>query len=186
MDKIKKVSSYLTIVFKFIFFIIPLSSVLQWWFLNWNFYRENIFPALELSRIINPNHLHLPNEYSLLSIAIGSLGSLIGVFPIVIIFKILIKLFKNYKQFIIFSYENSQKYKQIGWLLIWDALLAKPIGGMLITLGGSLSNPPGHRSIALTVGIPHLESLFFGIIIIFISWIMIEGSRLQEEQKFTV
>ena len=57
---------------------------------------------------------------------------------------------------------------------------------MLIILMATLSNPPGHRYISLNFGTPNLEVLFWGMLVIVISWIMAEGYKLQKDQDLTI
>ena len=53
-------------------------------------------------------------------------------------------------------------------------------------LMATLSNPPGHRYISLNFGTPNLEVLFWGMLVIVISWIMAEGYKLQKDQDLTI
>lgn len=188
MDKIKHLSRFLVVSSWFVIFFLIAGSFAQWFLLNWGYYQKNIFPTLEVFRVMTNHNCSalLPTEFSFLSMTIGSLGSLIGCLPIVFIFLTLIKIFKNYSKAIIFSFENSKQYKKIGYLFLLHALLASPLEVAVVTLAGSLSNSPGHRFIAVSLGSANAASLLIGAIMILISWIMIQGSVLQEEQKFTI
>ncbi len=56
----------------------------------------------------------------------------------------------------------------------------------LISLCLSMANPPGHRVIALTFDAVSIAILITGSIVILISWIMLEGAKLEEEQAHTI
>ncbi len=86
----------------------------------------------------------------------------------------------------IFSTTNAILYKKLGWLFFWDALLIHSLSHTLMVLAVTLTNPPGHRWISVQFGTPNLEALFCGVLLIVISWVMHEASKLHDEQKFTI
>jgi hypothetical protein len=57
---------------------------------------------------------------------------------------------------------------------------------MLKILAVTLTYPTGPRTIVIGFGTPTFESLFCGILVIVISWVMVEGYKLQEDQKFII
>ncbi len=117
---------------------------------------------------------------------IGILTSLVCNLPIWLGLFLLRTVFKSYKHGHIFIFENAKAYQKLGWLFFLNALLFKPLSEMGMILVATLSNPPGHRCITLNFGTPNLESIFCGVILIIISWVMIEGHRLQSEQELTI
>ncbi len=82
--------------------------------------------------------------------------------------------------------QNAQCYYQIGKLLFFDALLAKPISGGLWIGAITLSNPIGHRYISISIGTPNVMALLMGLLVVFISLVMIEGSKIQDEQQLII
>lgn len=47
-------------------------------------------------------------------------------------------------------------------------------------------NPPGHRYLSISFGTPNLSSLFYGVLVIVVSWVMREASELHDEHTFTI
>ncbi len=81
---------------------------------------------------------------------------------------------------------NAQCYYQIGKLLFFDALLAQPISGCLWVMAVTLSNPVGSRYFCIYLGTPNIMALLMGLLVILISWVMIEGSKIHDEQQLTI
>lgn len=121
-----------------------------------------------------------------LSKIIGFCGQTLGSLPFFISLFILKRIFRNYQKGDIFITKNAHYYKYLGCLFFLDALLVKPINEMMLVISATFSNPPGHRYMSLSFGIPHMEALFCGILVLVISWVMKEDSFLQEEQIFTI
>jgi hypothetical protein len=110
----------------------------------------------------------------------------ISLLPIFLSFFVFKAIFKNYRKGDFFTAINAGYYRYLGWLFFLEALLAKPLSDGLMMVTVTLSNPSGHRHLALSWGIPSLEVLFCGTLLIVISWVMLEASKLQDEQKLTV
>lgn len=117
---------------------------------------------------------------------IGFIASLISLIPVYISLFALKSIFNNYKIGAIFTNINACQYRLIGSLFFLNALLIKPLSDMLMVVSVTLLNPPGHRYITLGFGTPNLENLFYGLILMVISWIMLEATKLREDQEFTI
>ena len=117
---------------------------------------------------------------------IGFIGTLIGLLPLFLALIVLIPIFKNYSSGNIFSLKNARHYQQLGYIFIFDSLLAKPISQAVLTIAATLSNPPGQRQMMVSIGMINLESLFCGAIIIVIARVMYLGNKLQEEQRLVI
>jgi hypothetical protein len=189
MHHIQKVSTYFIWLFNLLLIVIPVLALSYWVLLDWEPFRyltlQGLFsdnPIITPEGPVKLSHLKLTP----LSLSIGILGSLLYSLPIFLGVLVLKHLFQNYKKGVIFSPKNVKNYKYLGWILFLDALFVKPIGNMLLILAATLSNAPGHRYISISFGTPSLESIFYGLLIIVISWIMAEGYKLQEEQNLTI
>ena len=73
---------------------------------------------------------------------IGFIGTLIGLLPLFLALMVLIPVFKNYSVGNIFSLTNARHYQQLGYIFIFDSLLAKPLCQALLTIAATFSNPP--------------------------------------------
>lgn len=97
----------------------------------------------------------------------------------------LIKLFGLYQQGSIFSVNHINQLRNIGTcLLVWPVFdLLYPI---LLTLFFRLSGLSDSLPLVLSIGSDQLLKLLIGLIIFVMSWIMIEGQRLKQEQELTI
>ncbi len=50
----------------------------------------------------------------------------------------------------------------------------------------TMLNPPGHRILGLSFGSNDIKYLFYGTLILVISWVMYEASKIENEHKFTI
>ena len=95
------------------------------------------------------------------------------------------QLFKLYENGIVFSTENVSCFRRLGYTLIaW--VFANFIFVPLISVVISINNPPGARQLTVGFGSSDLATLIIGAIVILVSWVMHEASRLEQEQAFTV
>ena len=188
MQQIQKVSSYLIWALNALLLTIPLLLLAQFTLIQWAPVKDLVEKGFILKPIETPEGLvsFINLTFTPLSWSIGFVGAILGVTPFFLGLLILKHLFQNYRKGHIFSSENVQKYKYLGWLCFLDGLLVKPISDMLMILMATLSNPPGHRYISLNFGTPNLEVLFWGMLVIVISWIMAEGYKLQKDQDLTI
>ena len=185
MAKIQRVSSYLVIVFNvlMVWFILP--PIIIWGFPDTavaQFFWEGSGPVQTPEGWVYLNQV----KWTALSSGIGLAGSLFSVIPVLWGLIVLKSIFRNYKQGAIFTTVNARHYRTLGWLFFMDALLIEPVSSMIEVLSITLSNPPGQRYISLNFGTPGLENLFYGLLILVISWVMLEASKLQEDQQLTI
>lgn len=192
MGKIQRVSSLLLIVLNVLLVVIPLGVIIQRLFLT----------PTDLKELVANGHWWMTTGYMVdtpegnvdlstldwtaLSRILYLAAGIVEVLPLFLSLFVLKALFKNYRKGEIFSKGNAVFYKYLGWLFFFDALLAKPLSGTLSVLLGTLQNPPGHRYITIMFNQFNLEALFCGMILIVISWVMLEASKLHDEQQFTV
>jgi hypothetical protein len=104
---------------------------------------------------------------------------------LMLIFYFLVCLFKLYERGDIFTLQSVRYIKKIGY-----TILISQIAGLFyhaaISLALTFNNPVGQRVISLGASQNNAYVIVIAIMIIFISWIMVEGCKLQEEQKYIV
>lgn len=191
MKKIQKISSYIIKIFDILLIIIPLTLAIQWVFITT---KTAGAPAIINSLGFFEKMILTPEGYVNLSDVkwtlplrlLGFISEIIGLLPFLISLVILKSIFKKYKKREVFSTSNAEKYKKLGWLALLEALIIKPLSNTFLIVAVTLSNPPGHRYITINFGTPNLKVLFLGVLIIIISWVMLEASKIHNEQKFTI
>ncbi|MDP1724059.1 MAG: DUF2975 domain-containing protein [Alphaproteobacteria bacterium] len=188
MKQIQKVSSYLLFIFNVLIIAYPLFIIIQWIFIDSDIIKNLLAQGLLHHPVETPEgsiYLSAVN-WTFTSKIIGFASQILCTLPLFLSFFVLKAIFRNYQKGEVFNTINANHYKYLGWLMFFDALLAKPLSETLMMLGVTFSNPAGHRYITLTFGTPNIEVLFSGILVIVISWVMVEASKLHNEQQFTI
>lgn len=188
MSKIQKVSRYLLVVFNALLILIPLCVIVQWLFIETGPIKNLIKQEFLQPPVSTPEgYVNLSSvQWSILAKIIGFVAQSVKFIPLCISLFILRSIFLNYQKGEIFNTMNACRYGYLGWLFFLDALIIQPLSNLLMVLAVTLPNPPGHRYITIGFGTPNVEALFCGVLVVVISWIMLEASKLQEEQKFTI
>ncbi len=188
MDKIQRVSRYFVVVFNVLLIFLPMFVIIQWLFIDTGTIKNLLDQGFLQKPISTPEgYVNLSTiQWSFLAKFTGLLAQSIGLLPLFLSLFVLKTLFLNYQKGDIFSTINARHYRYLGWLFFLDALIAQPLSNLLMVLAVTLANPPGHRYISLSFGTPNIEALFCGMLVIVISWIMLEASKLHDEQQFTV
>ena len=188
MNKIQKISAYLLVIFNLLIIAIPMLIIAQWLLIDTGIIKNLLAqgllqqPVQTPEGIVNLSNIHWTSFLKM----IGLSGNILGILPIFLSLFIFKSIFQNYQKGEIFTVSNATCYKYLGWLFFLNALLAKPLSDLFMVLTVTLSNPPGHRYLTLAFGTPNIEALFCGMLFIVISWIMLEASKLHDEQKFTI
>jgi hypothetical protein len=188
MNRIKTISAYMCTFLNILLIALPILTILQWLLLDWVPFKKLVLDGF----FCNPIQTHegpvniATIPLTILTKSIGVLTSVLCSVPAWLGLLFLRTAFTNYKNGRIFVYENAKAYQRIGWLFFMNALLFNFIFQLGMTFVATFSNPPGHRYISCSFGTPNLESIFCGVILIIISWVMIEGHRLQSEQELTI
>lgn len=174
MNKIKVVSFYVARLIDFMIIALPVYIILRWIFTD--------------AALLLPYEIMTLDQitWTPLSQMIASSAQLIEIAPFLGILYFLSQVFHRYEIGQIFTIINAQCYYRIGTLLFFDALLAQPISGCLWVLAVTLSNPVGKRCMSFTIGTPNIMALLMGLLVVFISWVMIEGSKIQDEQQLII
>lgn len=185
MMRIKKTSQLMLFILNGLLLLIPLWNMSMWFLNDW-LPLEAVFSHSVFVRtpegMVNIATLNL----NPLQRFLGVFSSLIESASLLIGMIILRKLFQNYKKGHIFTLENAKKYQQLGYLFFLHAFITKPLAETFSVIAVTLNNPPGHRYISIGFGPPNLETIFCGILVIIISWVMIEGQKLQDDQHLTI
>lgn len=188
MVKIQQVSTYMYYGILFLLGIMPIFMIAQWMLLEWEPFRHLVAKGILFKPVSTPE-----GYVNLAAIKISPLGKTVGILGTFVLsgftywgLIILSQLFKNYRCGEIFSAVNTYKYKYLGYLFFLDGLIAKPFGEMLSVLAVTLSNPPGHRYLTISFGTPNVETLFVGVIIIVVSWVMLEAYKLKADSELTI
>lgn len=191
MHKIQKVSSYLGLIFNGLIAAIPLVILSQWLFMGlknedvpglinfWGMLEKTIQTPEGLSHL---REVAWTPKLKLLGFSADILGNL----PFLMSLFFLKSLFYNYKNGEIFTVRNALLYRNLGILYLVDALLITSLSQTLMILAVTLTNSPGHRYLSIGFGAPNLYSLFYGVLGILVSWVMMEASKIYDESKLTV
>lgn len=187
MNRIQKVSRSMAVILTGLLIILPTIDILKWIFIETNFVKNlpwpNFVPLVQTPE--GPVDLRFVH-WTAVSRFIAFMSDLLCFAPIFVTLYSLRSIFKNYKLGDIFTSYNARSYRLIGWCFFLNALIVKPLSDMLMVLSVTLLNPPGHRYISLSFGTPNMENLFYGTILIVISWVMLEATKLREEQDYVI
>jgi hypothetical protein len=188
MTRIQKVSTYLIAAFNLLLITLPLFALIFWLFMDYGPINKAVSEGLFLNPVSTPEGVvNLSTiKWTPLPRFLGLTANLVGLLPILLGLLVLKPVFRNYTKGEIFNAYNARHYKYLGWLFFLDAIITKPLSDMLMILAVTLMNPPGHRFISVSFGTVNIEALFCGLLILVISWVMLEGYKLQEEQKYIV
>lgn len=191
MNKIQKISSYLLVVFNILIVITPLFLAVQWVFISFKNTDEsniiNFFRMLEQPIQTPEGNVYLSNiSWTPLLKLLGFCADLIETLPFLISLFFLKKLFVYYRDGKIFNVRNALIYRKLGMLYLIDALFIKSFSQTLMVLAVTMTNPPGSRYLYISFGTPNLSSLFYGVLVIIVSWVMLEASKLHDEHQFTI
>lgn len=192
MNRIQSISTRFLGLFKFLIVFLPLCTLIKWIMMSPAFLKSpwSTFTLLGYNGggSINEGRIEelMQAQWTFLTKLLAFSADMLALLPILISLYALIKIFKHYQYNEIFSADNARSYRLIGWLFIADALLFQPLSGSLMSIAVSFSNPVGQRYISLSFWSNNIETLFCGAVVIVISWVMLEASKLHEEQQYTI
>lgn len=185
---IKKTSRLLYYFFSSALIFIPIASALLWYFIDSTFIKQLISDGIILQPVQTPQNLFnlATVNWDVITKSIAFIGFMTGLLPILLSFYFLVRVFNNYQHDEIFTVRNAHYFKKIGFLFFLDAFITKPLSNMLMILAITMRNAPGHRSISLSFGTTNAEAILCGIVVIIVSCVMLQASRMHEEQQLTV
>lgn len=183
MNKIIKTSIFFRGLFQILLIALPLLLIVAWiqsagtfdmvnGLINFNF-----IPAVYSDKILHP----LSMSEKILALGASALPLIVQLY---ILFS-LIRLFKLFEQGVIFSMNNVQYIRNIGYALILTQIM-KAVHQGLMGFILTWRNPPGSRFASVTLDHTNLGVILVALMVILISWIMLEGCKIQEEQQLTI
>lgn len=181
MNNIKKVSHFFKRLFQLWFWLLPIMTIGIWIFSA----HPEMAGKTDFGISVMPHFIKIMHP---LSFANRLTGFAIGLIPLAIsmlLFFYLIQLFKLYEQGKIFLIENARLIRKAGIMLLLGQLI-RPVYEGLISASMTWQNPIGHRTLMLSFTNTDLGTIIIAVIVILISWIMLEACKLQEEQQLTV
>lgn len=173
--RVQTMSRFLRIVFIVILIGIPLIQALFWIFFNQ--LPTGMIPH-ELPVAVKQN-LTMPTRLMALAVSFITTGVVMAC-----VYQ-LVKLFRFYEQAEIFTEGTVGCLRTLGRLLIglfFAGIIEQPLMSVALTL----QNPPGQRMLTFGLRSDNIAVLLFGGVVVLIAWVMDEGRKLQEEQRFTV
>lgn len=195
MNKIKNVSIFFKIVFQIVLIALPILLAIGWIFapeslvMFAGIIKLNVIP--EAYNGMHAYDLQGASEKAILhtlTIEEKGLGFVISLIPTVIkmfIIYMLIKLFALYEKGEIFSLSHVKYIRNIGYTLLVGQFI-EPVYQFVMGLVLTWNNPLHHRFAAITLDQTNIGIVFIALLVILISWITAEGSKLHDEQQLTI
>ncbi len=90
------------------------------------------------------------------------------------------RLFELYSEGHVFTAENASCIRGFALSVTLYAILS-PVAGMLLSIILTISNPPGERVVMVTLDQMEFTLIFLGTVLLVISWVMKESTRLADE-----
>ena len=110
-------------------------------------------------------------------------GALISLLPLALNIVGMVQvwfLFGEYAQGRIFTAIASKRLRLLAWSLIGAAatqIIARTLHGLVLTM----NNPPGKKLLVLCVSSNDYSFIIFGVLLLGIAWVMVEATRLAQE-----
>ena len=174
MNRIQNVSGKFRILFTVLLALVPASTLLFWIFFN------HLPEDLKTGLPVVANQA-LP----LSTLALAFLTSLIPLSVVIYGLVTLKELFELYENEIIFSEKNVSCFRRLGFISIYW-VIANMVFVTLISIVITFNNLPGEQVIIAQFGVSDIAMLIIGSIVVLISWVMNEASKLEDEQAHTV
>jgi hypothetical protein len=197
MDRIKKTSKYMSLFSGALLMALPLLSLIVWSFTELNTTGSGVtfgFVVRYFLESIQKDICTTPETYATLTSIhwtptlrlFGFCANMIGMLPVLLGLCVLRAMFKNYQKGEIFTLKNAILYRRLGFLCLLDGALTSWLSDTLLGLALTLTNTPGQGYLSVSFGTQNIPPIFYGAIVILVSWVMIEASKLQDDQKFTI
>lgn len=179
MAKIQRISRTLQKIFQFFLIALPLFSIIFWFFLP-------IPNPLSISTRFFPKASDIVNTLDMTTRFLGFTVSLIPLGIEMFCIYCLIRLFNLFERGKIFTAQNVQYIRYIGIAMLVGEIV-KPFYEAVTTLIMHYHNPRGHEMLHVSLfSGDEISYILISIIILLISWVMIEACKLQEEHAYTV
>lgn len=131
--------------------------------------------------IETPNGTIHPSEitWTLYNKVVMIASDVIYLIPLLIGLWVLKAIFSSYKKGVIFSVANAKRYRTLGVLLFLQTLIIRPLSNALIGFSGTLNTESSALILKINVDSSNIGILFFALMIVVISWIMLETSKFE-------
>jgi len=172
--RIQRVSRKFRLLFTFLMYCIPIVTLLYWLLFNY----LPIGLTTELPVVVNQA---LPLQTLILAFIVSLIPASVAIYGAIN----LKELFKLYEKAIVFSEQNVKCFRRLGYTLIFW-VVANLIFVMLISTVLTFNNLPGERMMVAQFRISDFGTLIIGAVVVLVSWVMNEASKLEDEQAYTV
>jgi Protein of unknown function (DUF2975) len=174
LNRIQRVSGTFRLLFTVLIFCIPVATLMYWLLFNY----LPVGLTAELPVVVNQA---LPLKTLLLAFLVSLIPASVAIYGIIN----LKELFILYEKAIVFSERNVKCFRRLGYTLIYW-VVANLIFVMLISIVLTFNNSPGDRMMVAQFGISDIGTLIIGAVVVLVSWVMNEASKLEDEQAHTV
>jgi hypothetical protein len=172
MTNIRKISTYVLYILNFLLIIIPIGIILSTFISG-----LNVIIPKEGVHIFN--YIAVPFENRIYYLISGLIENL----PLFLELIMLKKIFINYKNEQIFNLDNARNFNYLGWLLIINPIMII-VATIVRNFNDIISTFPNVKLNDTNLG--DLSDIFYGLVIITISYVMSEASKVYNEQKYTI
>jgi hypothetical protein len=183
MHKIKTVSTYALKAVNFLLVFWPIFTIFAAIFCEVAIVKQSLTQGIPFQPLNYPGEIV---RLTIFSKFLQVISGLVAILPFYLGLLSLKVIFTSYTSGEIFNHLNVKHYSRLGWLLLLDALMIKPLNCLLASMVYVLSNEPGHRYLTISFGAPNINSIFYGTLIIIISWVMRESLKIYDEHKYIV
>ena len=180
MQKIHKLSLILRVFFQITFIAMPIMLIIFWLFAPFFYQNFHAFSGYYI-----PSGIEILHPLTWLNCLLGFMIDLLPTAVSMTIVYFLIKLFKLYECGEIFTKQNAKYIGNIAWTMLIGQVVGFIYEGLL-SFAMTFNNPSGHRLSFFTFGTYDIYNILTAVMLIVISWVMVEGAKLNDEQKYTV
>ena len=174
MYRIQHSSSKFRMLLSNLIILVPVATLLYWLFFN-------SLPVGFKSEL----PVAVKSELPPITLLLGLLVSLIPLSPALYGAVSLRRLFGLYEKGIVFSEQNVNCFRHIGYALLFS-VAANFVFTFLISIVLSFANPPGERLMVARFGSSDIGTLLIGAVVLLVSWVMKEAVAIEDERAHTV
>jgi len=183
ISNIHRVSKFFKWVFQLTFIALPILLIIFWIKMPSSVSTIAANHGVTISYI--PEGLKILHPLSTSTKILGFVISLIPLSVNLFILYFLIYLFKSFEKCEFFSRQSVSCIKYIGYVLFIGQLVS-PIYQALLSAALTWHNPPGERMVSISFSGTNLGILLTALLMILVSWIMTEGHKIKEDQRYTI
>ncbi len=182
MHKIQRVSFYFRWLLQIAFCVFPVLYIVSWMQAP---NELNIFQSLRINAIPLEYRHAIFHTLSNSEKFQGFLVDLIPIFIDLYIIGLLIKLFGQFQRGNLFTKLNIQTTQRVGFALFATQMVA-PFCEVLMGYVLTWNNPPHKKYLAFSFSQNNFAVLLIAFVVMLISWVIMEGYNLYQEQQLTV